>query len=242
MRGGWLGSLIVHMLIAAATLVAWPHGDDDLPPASDIVPIEVIDKISSVTSVSAIAPEPTEVDDTQDPTPEGAAQSAAPPTPPEVEAVQDPRQKQKVKQKDRPPSVSLNDISALIDRSKERGNNTPNSGGPTGPRPRERIGVGGDLTSSEPDAIASAIDSKWTNFSDFPNPERYWVTIRIQINANGTLAGEPQVVRTSLPISDPYMRVGVERSKRAIFAAEPLPVDPARTKRATFTMNFFLRD
>ncbi|MBT9447304.1 MAG: hypothetical protein IV086_16510 [Hyphomonadaceae bacterium] len=242
MRLGWFGSFGVHVLIAAATMIAWPRGEEDLPPAGAVVPIDIIDTISSVTNVSAIAPQLSEDQADENVTPEGAPQTTAPPVPEAPEPIPDPRQKMKSKEKERQPT-SLEDFQGAIDRWKEKGADDPgNPDAPTGPRPRERIGAGNELTSSEPDAIASAIDRRWQNFSDFPNPERYWVTIRIQINANGTLARAPQVLRTSLPLSDPYMKVGVERSLRAILSAEPLPVDPARTSRATFTMNFYLRD
>lgn len=243
MRLGWFGSFGVHVLIVAATLIAWPRGEKELPPASGIVPVDIIDTISEITNVSAIAPAPSEELPDDEIAPEGAAQSVAPPTPPDVEAVNDPRQKQKLKQKDRQPVSNLNDFAALIDRSKTKDGRPveSNANAERGERPRRAIGAGSDLTMSEPDAIASAIDRKWMNFSDFPSPERYWVSIRIQLNADGTLARPPQVTATSLPMSDPYMRVAVERSMRAVQAAEPLPVDPNRTTRATFTMHFFLR-
>ncbi len=242
MRLGWFGSIGVHILIAAVTMIAWPRGEEDLPPASAVVPVDIIDTISSVTNVSAIAPPPPEAPVDEDVAAEGAPQSVAPPAPEAPEAIPDPRQKMKQKEQDRRPT-SLEEYQRLIDRSKKKGDDdSSNPNAPTGPRPRERIGAGSELTASEPDAIAAAIDRRWQNFSDFPNPERYWVTIRIQINANGTLARAPQVMRTSLPMSDPYMKVGVERSLRAILSAEPLPVDSARTNRATFTMNFYLRD
>ena len=95
---------------------------------------------------------------------------------------------------------------------------------------------------TETDAIHSAIERNRTSFKDMPDYERLRVTIRLVINADGSLAGAPRVVSTSLPQSNPYMRVAVERSMRAILISEPLPVARNRTQRATMTINFYDRD
>lgn len=241
MRTGWIGSIVTHALIAAATLVAWPDKDRDLPAPSAIVPVDII--IGEVTNVSAIAPPPPE-----DPAeeaelaPEGAPQSMAPPTPEAPEAINDPRQKQKKKEEPRRPVTDLNDIAALIDRSKkEQGQAASSSDAETGPNARNAAGAGTEVTASEADAIRSAIERNRQKFVDLPDYERLRVTIQIRLNADGSLAEAPRVLRTSLPASDPYMRVAIDRSLRAILTSEPLPVAPDRTRRATFTINFYDR-
>lgn len=240
MRAGWIGSLVTHALIAAATLLAWPDKDRDLPEPSAIVPIDIV--IGDITNVSAIAPPPPEnPTDEAEPTPEGSPQTMSPPTPEAPEAIADPRQKQKKKDERRRPESNLDDIQALIDRSKDKNGGPTSSNGPTGPNPRDVVGPGTEVTASEADAIRSAIESNRQKFVDMPDYERLRVTIRIRLNADGSLAETPRVIETSLPASNPYMRVAIDRSLRAILTSEPLPVAPDRTRRATFTINFYDR-
>jgi len=244
MRLGWIGSVIAHVVMLAATFLAWPHDAPDLPPPSAVVPVDIIDKITDVTNVTAMAPPEPETPEEAPLAPEGAPQDMTPPTPDAPEVIADPRQKQKLKQEPRRPTTSLTDLADLIDRSKkEKGRtNAGASAAERGDNPRDAIGAGTDMTASESDAIKSAIERNRQRFIDLPNYERLRVTIEVRINADGSLAGAPRVVRTSLPQSDPYMRTAVERSIRAILVSEPLPISPTRTQRATFTMNFYDRD
>lgn len=241
---GWPGSVITHGLVLLALLISWSGAAQNLPPASAVVPVEIIDTIADRTNVRAAAPEPDPMPEAQNVIPDGAAQSLTQPTPEAAEPVPDPRQKEKLKEQQRRPVTNLNDLAALIDRSKQReGQRNQNvASAETSAHARDRIGAGTDMAATESDAIKSAIERNRQRFIDLPNYERLVVTIRVQINADGSLAGRPQVISTSLPQSDPYMRVAVERSMRAILVSEPLPVAHDRTARATFTMRFYDRD
>ena len=243
MRIGWIGSVVCHAILLVLTFVAWSSAPPDLPAASSVVPVEIIDKITDVTNVKAMAPPAQKTPDATEITPEGAPQDVTAPTPDAPEAIADPRLKQKAKEEPRRAVTDLRSIADLIDRSKTKdGRKASASNAEAGDHPRDAIGAGTDMTATEADAIHAAIDRRWHNSSDLPNPESYWVTVRIQINANGTLAGQPLVVQTSLPQSNPYMRVAVERALQAIWSAEPLPVAPGRIARATFTMRFQKRE
>ena len=239
MRFGWIGSVICHAILLALTFVAWSSAPPDLPAASSVVPVEIIDKITDVTNVRAMAPPAPETPDATEVTPEGAPQDVTQPTPDAPEAIADPRLKQKAKEEPRRQVTDLRSIADLIDRSKTKdGRKATASNAETGDHPRDAIGAGTDMTSTEQDAIIAAVERHRTKFTDMPNYERFLVIVRFQINADGSLSGSPQLVSTSLPVSDPYMRVAVERSMRAILTAEPLPVAPNRTERASITLRF----
>lgn len=239
MRPGWLGSLLFHGLVTLAALFSFSMTPPELPPASDVVPVEIIDTIGDTTNVRAEAPKDTP-EPAEEIAPEGAPQTVTPPEPDTPEPVPDPRQPPKPKEQQRRPA-SASDYAGLFDAAKKT-NGQSNAGGanaPQGDNPRDAIGAGTEMTASESDAIKAAIERRRVKFIDLPNYERYVVTIRIQINADGSLASDPRVISTSLPTSDPYMQVAVDRSLRAILTAEPLPVDPRRTRRASFTIRFY---
>jgi hypothetical protein len=239
MRFGWLGSIIVHLVLAAVTLVAWPRDAPDLPPPSSVVPVDIIDTISEVTNVSAIAPPPPETPLTEEVAPDGSPQSVAPPTPEDAEIVHDPRQKMKPKEKERAPVTNLNDLAALIDRSrqKEGQRNTSAPNAAPGDRPRDAIGAGTDLTMTETDAINSHVQRCWRAPADQPYPERLIVKVRIRLNADGSLATQPELVSPRI-YADAATRVAVEAALRAVRVCDPFPVAPNRTQRVSHVLNF----
>ncbi|KAF0181990.1 MAG: hypothetical protein FD124_506 [Alphaproteobacteria bacterium] len=238
MRLGWFGSLGVHVLIVAATMIAWPRESPDLPPPSAVVPVDIIDTISDVTNVSAIAPPP-ETPTEEQTTPEGAPQTLAPPAPEAPEAIPDPRQKMKQKERERRPT-SLDDYQRLIDRSKKKGADERPSG-PTEPGDvtRPRVGLGTDMTMTETDAINSHVQRCWRAPADQAYPERLIVKVRIRLNADGSLAAQPELVSPrSLGGVDPATRVAAEAAMRAVRVCDPFPVAPNRTERVNAVLNF----
>jgi hypothetical protein len=240
MRFGWIGSALAHGLMLMAMLVTWTGVAPDLPPPSAVVPVEIIDTISDVTNVTAVAPEPLDARPETEVAPEGAPQSLAPPTPEAPEAIADPRLKQKQKQ-ERRPSTDLNDLAALIDRSKkEQGRRNPDATATQkGDRPRSAIGAGTDMTMTETDAINSHVQRCWRAPADMPYPERLIVKVRIRLNANGSLAAAPELVQPrSLMGLDPATRVAAEAAMRAVRVCDPFPVAPSRTERVNAVLNF----
>ncbi|MDX2234500.1 MAG: hypothetical protein NW200_08370 [Hyphomonadaceae bacterium] len=241
MRIGWIGSVVAHALMVLATFVAWPRDAPELPPPSAVVPVDIIDTISDVTNVSAVAPEPLEAPPETEVAPDGAPQSVIPPTPDAPEAIADPKQKQKAKDQPRRPVTDLNDLAALIDRSKkEEGRRNPASASAeTGARPRSAIGAGTDMTMTETDAINSHVQRCWRAPADLPYPERLIVKVRIRLNADGSLAAAPELVYPrSIAGADPATRVAAEAAMRAVRVCEPFPVAPNRTERVNAVLNF----
>jgi colicin import membrane protein len=238
MRLGWFGSFGLHMLFAAATMIVWPRDAPDLPPPSAIVPVEIIDTISESTNVSALAPPPPE-NPAEEVAPEGAPQSVAPPTPEEAEPIPDPRQKQKQKEKERRPVTDLNDIAALIDRSKKNDGrrDAASANAEKGDRPRSAIGAGTDLTMTETDAINSHVQRCWRAPADQPYPERLIVKVRVRLNADGSLAAQPELV-SPRGFTDASTRVAVEAALRAVRVCDPFPVAPNRRERVNAVLNF----
>ncbi len=240
MRLGWIGSVIAHAIMVVLTFVAWPRDAPDLPSPNAVVPVELIDKISDLTNVSAVAPEDAEPLPEDEIAPDGSPQTMAPATPDAPEAIADPRQKQK---KPEPPRqvTDLNSIQRLLDLQKKkdgiRGTSLPDA--PTGPNPREVIGPGNDMTATESDAIYAHIARCWRAPADLPDPDRLIVKVRILLNANGSLATAPQLVSPrSIAGADPAVRAAAESALRAVQVCDPFPVAPNRTQRLPAVLNF----
>ena len=241
MQPGWIGSVICHALMLAATFLAWPRDAPDLPPPSSVVPVEIIDKITDVTNVSAVAPEPAELPPDEEVAPAGSQQTMAPPEPDAPEAVADPRQKQKKKQETPRRTVTdISNIQRMIDLEKKQqggpGSTTP---APTGPRPRPSLGAGTEMTASESDAIYAHLTRCWRAPADSPDPQRLVVKVRILLNADGSLAGAPELVSPrSVAGADSALRNAAENAVRAVQVCDPFPVAPNRTQRLPAVLNF----
>jgi hypothetical protein len=81
--------------------------------------------------------------------------------------------------------------------------------------------------------MARHMRSCWQDPADLPNPERLIVTLRFQLNEDGTLRGNPQVVQPGSYIFDRPMRTAVERATTAVRQCPPYPfaADPMLTSR-----------
>lgn len=243
----WFSSLMLHGAFAVAfvflCLVSF-RKEIDLPDDHVAVPIEVVSsaKIAEKTNITPIAPEEPKPEDAKEaPAPEGAPQTVqeAPKADPDVVPL--PTKQPKPDQKKPKTNVDLDKLAGLIDRSvKEAGAKSPqvSPNAPKGAKPREGLGAAGsDLTLSEQDAIRAAIEQNWRAPADLPDPAHLVVRVRFEINADGSLAGTPEVVSPRGAI-DSSQRTAVENALRAVRLSQPLPVDKKRTQRVAFTMNF----
>lgn len=241
MGPGWFGSVVTHGLLVLVMMVTWSGSAPDLPAPSAVVPVEIIDTISDVTNIKAAAPEPLETEAETEIAAEGAPQSVAPPTPEAPEPIADPKQKQKLKEQPRRPVTDLNDLAAMIDRSKkEEGRRNPATvTAEKSDRPRSAIGAGTDMTATETDAINSHVQRCWRAPADLPYPERLIVKVRIRLNADGSLAAPPELVSPrSVAGVDPATRVAAEAAMRAVRVCDPFPVARNRTERVNAVLNF----
>lgn len=80
--------------------------------------------------------------------------------------------------------------------------------------------------------MAQHMRSCWQSPSDLPDPERLVVTLRFELNEDGTLRGPPRVVSPRNYAFDRHMRTAIERAVRAVrtcapypFAADPMLAD-----------------
>lgn len=126
-------------------------------------------------------------------------------------------------------SFNLDRITSLVDKAREEspqrderedaGENPPEQA----EQRRESAGLSSDLTMSEYDALRARMIECWRAPVDAPNPEELQVTVRVELNRDGTLAGQPRLqnqARINLS-GDPYLKLAGERAIRAVQQCAP---------------------
>jgi hypothetical protein len=214
MRAGWLVSFVGHIGFVMMTLLAW-ESRSALPEVSGaVVPVEIVD-VAPESNVRALAEDvPEEV------SPETAPQEAEEepaPTPEPTPTQPRPRNNR----------FDLSAVAGLLDKENEPGRER--NEGERANRNQQGAGLGTAEVAAMEDrlrALARAHISRnncWRMPIDQPDPERLVVTIRFEINRNGTLNGQPRVIAPRNYTFDPPMRVAVESALRAIRTCDPYP-------------------
>ena len=220
MRIGWLGSPLIHGLLIASLLIAWPQKSRVLAQDGAVVPIDVVNftDISNVSAIAAPAP-PAPVDQ---PTPEGTAQPTSP-KPEEVEPIPDsskPPPKQQT-----PQSVDLNKLQELIDRSKKTAGQKDKqtaSNAARGPNPRKGAGLQNNLSANEMDYLRARLETCWHSNAASADPERLRVVVHIELKKGGALKSDPVVVYpASIADGDTQLRVAARNALNAVRTCAP---------------------
>lgn len=76
--------------------------------------------------------------------------------------------------------------------------------------------------------LLSQIKDCWDSVEDLPDPERLLVTVRVRLNTDGTLSGQPQLLKpSSPPFGDRPMSTAIQRALTATRTCAPyrLPSD-----------------
>ena len=67
----------------------------------------------------------------------------------------------------------------------------------------------------------------WADVVDLPDYQRLVVTLKVRLNADGTLARDPQLISPrSAPIGDRYMQIAIDRAIDATFKCVPYKLPP----------------
>jgi hypothetical protein len=100
----------------------------------------------------------------------------------------------------------------------------PGSSDPTTKGAGDRTGA----TATVESLLISQIKLCWDTVADLPNPQRLLVTVRVKLNTDGTLSGQPELMKPSRPpIGDRPMNTAIERALTATRTCAPyrLPAD-----------------
>jgi hypothetical protein len=216
MRAGFVVSLVGHVGAVMMTMLAWEARTTLAPDAGVIVPIEIVD-VALESNVRALAePVPEEEVSASEETTVASEPEPAPtpaPTP-------QPR-------RERNNEFSLSDISGMLDKQRDPGRQRQE--GAAADRTQRGAGLGTEQRASFEDRARSLVDRHlqrcWRLPDDLPDPERLIVTLSFQLNRNGSLNGQPTLVRPRAVSSlDPAMNEAVRRAMSAVRQCDPFPL------------------
>lgn len=184
-------------------------------------------------------PEPIPAEEEEEPEPEPEPEEPEPEPEPE-EPEPEPEEEEE--------SFNLDRITSLVDKAREEspqrderedaGENPPEQA----EQRRESAGLSSDLTMSEYDALRARMIECWRAPVDAPNPQELRVTVRVELNRDGTLAGQPRLqnqARINMS-GDPYLKLAGERAIRAVQQCAPYSFLPEEKYSAwrEIDMNF----
>lgn len=233
-----LASLLVHAGFIVAGLFYFPQSVRQFT-TSQIIPLELVAEIAEVTRLpeeepeevpveeEAPPPEPEPEPEPPQPEPEidmtAAPETEPEPVPaPEAEPAPDPEPEtppaQSTPQQPEPSREQsfddmLRDLANTVDR--DRSSSSGNRQGAA--NDSETIGV------TLADSIRSQAQRCYRGSADAPDPERLIVVIRVRLNRDGSLDGQPDVFnRQAIDLStDRYLRVARDRALAAIIDCAP---------------------
>jgi outer membrane biosynthesis protein TonB len=177
------------------------------------------------------------------PAPEPEPMPAPPPPPeakpepqpapkPEVKKVEEKKPEAKPVQVAPPPkkeqAFDASKIAALLNKLPTK-SQTANQGEEkklsTGPQKTEAVGAATGMTVSALDAIRAQMQRCWSLPAGAPNPQDLIVTLRFGLNADGTLARQPEIAdQAKMMLGDGYYRAAAESAVRALQKCQPFKV------------------
>jgi hypothetical protein len=257
MRFGFVASLLLHACVVGLAFLSLPDFMRTKVVEAPVVPIDLIDEaeLAKETSIPAMRPKVKPPEEKpplprEEPKPQEEPKPAEP-KPDEAEKIPDakprdtPPEKKPAGKKPNEDDLDLDELSKLLDKKRrEQSAADPAADAVEGDRSQERIGAGDRLTVTEIDRMRSAVARCWNAGSIIgaPNPETLVVEIDIDLNPDGTLAGEPRVLNT-LEISlsgNRFWKVAEQNAVRAVIACQPYDFfEPSRYQEwRAFTLNF----
>ncbi|MEL6475517.1 MAG: cell envelope integrity protein TolA, partial [Pseudomonadota bacterium] len=87
---------------------------------------------------------------------------------------------------------------------------------------RRGVGDRSGMTARVEAILLSQLKTCWVDVQDLPNPERLIVTVKMQLNVDGTINGDARLVEPSRPpIGDNAMQQAITRALRAARKCSP---------------------
>ncbi len=220
MRAGWVVSLIGHVGFVIMTMLAWSVTTPMRTGTTAVVPVEIVD-VAAEANVRALAedvPDDAEETVTEETNAVEEPRPAPSPTPTPT-----PRRPQPNN------DFSLEDVTNLFSQEQRR----RREDGDTSDRTQPGVGPGTEERTSLEARIAGItrqeLNRCWRSTADMPEPERLVVVLSVRLNRDGSLNGQPRVLRPTNYTFDPLMNEAVNRALRAVRTCEPierLPSDP----------------
>lgn len=199
-----------------------PPQEEDVIEDPEAIPDE------DVVEEDAAPPPPPPPEEEPEPEPEPLPSEEVEPEPEEEpEPEPEPEPVRAEPEQDDPLDDILGEASNLFDRARNEPRRAPTPTPRTTPAvetPAERRQGAGDrsgMTARVEAILISQLKLCWDDVVDLPNPERLQVTLRMQLQIDGSLKSDVEVIRPRRTIGDRPMQVAVERALRATRKCAP---------------------
>jgi outer membrane biosynthesis protein TonB len=217
---GFVVSLLFHLLIAAAALIAFRH-TFDAAPETHAVPVDLV-TLADRTNVRAEAP--------PQPKPEKPIPAANEPPPlPQFQETEPSPDITMPKFKVRPETKkeTLQDADALLNKL-FTAPKAPPKNAKAGPRTITGIGAMNGMTADLADALKSQIYRCWSPPVGAPDANDLVTDFDLMLNPDGTVASlKPSMSTAMASAGNPYTRAAADAARRAIATCAPykMPTD-----------------
>lgn len=245
MRFGVIASLLLHAGVFGLAFLSLPESWRPHVEPEPVIPISLIREaeLALKTSVPAARVKPPEAKPEPKPEPPAPKEVEAPapmpepipePKPaPKPEPVKSevkpepPKEKQKPKPKPKQEELDLDQLSALVDKAREK-EETPGAPAETvleAQRAQAQIGAGDRLTASDKAKMQAAIYRCWniSAIAGMPDANKLIVTVEFELNRDGRLAGQPRVAN-ALQINlsgNQFWKAAEQSAVRAVISCQP---------------------
>jgi hypothetical protein len=223
-------SAALHAGLLAATFFAW-NRIVEISPESHAIPVDLV--ITQQTNVRAEAPPPEQkpvVDNTVMPEPALPEFREAEPAPiPPIPQIKIAKPKPDQDQTDQPKSKKqmIRDADAVLNKILAQAKTPKNA--KTADRIIEGAGNQALATADLVSALQSQIYKCWNPPVGAPNANDLVVDFDLQLNADGTVMGRPQLTASSAAaLGNPYTRAAADAANRAIYQCAPYKLPAAR--------------
>jgi outer membrane biosynthesis protein TonB len=232
---GLIGAIALHAAIIIATLFTWEHRLDIAQDMTPIVPVDLV-TVADKTNVAPAAPiVPPQPKMEQIPVPQAAPPNIAAQTPPLPQDQSEPAPETKSEPVVKPPPAPAvpkakpqphPDTAKSLDAQMAALLNNLAK-----PSPHPHSGNGTGMTADLKSILYSEMQPCWTvtAIAGAPDPEQLAVSIHLDLNPDGTVAGQPQLAAQSAAAEagNPYIRALADTALRAIRKCAPykLPVN-----------------
>lgn len=248
-----LGSVALHVAVAAAFMISW--GDRDLKVGS-VVPVTIVSNAPDADTRPAIQAPETQPAATEEPVPDAPVEAApppptpAPPPPPTPKAAPTPTPKAAApvaKPTPKPVEKSF-DLDALSASLKAPARNAPQrpSSAPKGPTRAETASVArqtagsGLAAGAAMQGLAEELQRRWNPNCDVEGGRNVVVRVNFQLGIGGQVVGD--VAAQIQGARTPVAQAAADRAVRAVYAAAPFRGLPREFYGDRIAVNFNARE
>jgi outer membrane biosynthesis protein TonB len=235
-----MGSLALHLAVAAAFLISWRHARDIKIGA--VVPVTLVSDAPPAELSPAIQAPEAQTAQVDEPTPSAPLEAAAPapqPAPPKAAALT-PKPQAKTPAKPEK-SLDLDALAASVSKMAKPAAAKPSSAAKGASRPetavQARTGAGSAAATAALSGLAEELQRRWNPNCAVADAREVVVAVTFTLNSGGGVSGEPRA-QLAQGAQNAGARAAADRAVSAVYAAAPFRSLPREIYGQPIRVNF----